>query len=584
MTPKVLFINPPSVPYNSLIKKLADEHTPLTQIISMPMGILYLSAVLKRDIPNIEIKVIDLAKAINWFEKDSDRKPIDWDDFILKTLKNEIEADFTPHFVGISTLFSTAHKSSIHIAEAAKKRWPGAPIIFGGMHATNAVDALLAEASIDYICRGEGESVISQFLDHILLKKNAEDIEGIIGTQKLHSKTLDSAPLINNLDEIPFPAWECIDMPSYVFAQSSRLRKIDTIEQDGEATIVTTRGCPFHCTFCASWTVHGRKMRYRSTENVVEELRILKNRYNATSVTPEDDLFTVKKDRIIDLCNTIYAEFSGTLHFQFPNGLSVATLDEDVIGALIKMGMTIANIAIESGSPYVQRKIIEKNCNLERAKNVVQHCRDTGVITRTYFILGFPGETREHMQETVDFILQLPSDWSVISQAGPLIGTKMYEQLLERGDIDASFNWDDSFFFDRNYDTPEISAEELKDLVYTTNVRVNFFENYNFKIGEYERSIKLWKDILNAYPHHLIAQYCIGLAYRKMGKKEKAIQALNVCNTMLQGESSEMAQLHYAQFKQYMPLIEVSSPIKLPHPSIKQAPRPGMPHEARRYI
>jgi hypothetical protein len=125
MTPKVLFINPPSIPYNRLIKRLADEYTPLTQIIAMPMGILYLSAVLKRDIPNIEIKVVDLAKAINWFEKTSNRKPMDWDDFILRALEDEVEADFTPHFVGISTLFSTAHKSSIHIAEVIKKNGLG---------------------------------------------------------------------------------------------------------------------------------------------------------------------------------------------------------------------------------------------------------------------------------------------------------------------------------------------------------------------------------------------------------------------------------------------------------------------------
>ncbi len=83
-------------------------------------------------------------------------------------------------------------------------------------------------------------------------------------------------------------------MKEYIRGPGSRARSIDKIEQDGEATIVTTRGCPFHCTFCASWTVHGREMRYRSTENVLGELRQLHDRFQVRSLIPEDDLFSVK--------------------------------------------------------------------------------------------------------------------------------------------------------------------------------------------------------------------------------------------------------------------------------------------------
>lgn len=584
MTPKVLFINPPSVPYNHLVKMLADEHTTLTQAVSMPMGILYLSAVLQRDFPDIEIQIVDLAKAIRDFEESGERKSIDWHTFIEHTIRKKVRDGFVPHFTGISTLFSTAHKSTIHIAQAVKKIWPDHPVVLGGMHSTNATDTLLREDSVDFICRGEGESIISDVLTAVLGNKDVESIQGMIGRKKLANKALDTAPVINDLDEIPFPAWDLLDMPSYTFSMATRARNIDAIEQDGEATIITTRGCPFRCTFCASWTVHGRKMRFRSTENVIAELRILKEKYNATSLIPEDDLFTVKKERIINLCNTIYEEFSGELHFQFPNGLSVATLDEEVIEALVKMGMTVANIAIESGSEYVQRNVIEKNCNLDRARHVVQHCRDTGIVTRTYFIMGFPGETREHMQETIDFMLKLPSDWNVINHASPLIGTKMHHQLLERGDIDESFNWDNSFFYERSYDTDEIQAEELKDLIFTTNLRVNFFENYNLRIGEYERPINLWKQILSAYPNHLVAQYCIAMAYDKMSKIDERQKALQACVAMLECDKSDLAQLHYAHFKDEMTLLELPQSMEFAHIATQQGPRPGMPHEPKKHI
>ncbi len=133
---------------------------------------------------------------------------------------------------------------------------------------------------------------------------------------------------------------------------------------------------------------------------------------------------------------------------------------------MVKMGMTVANIAIESGSNEVQRKVIKKNVNLERARKVVAACRDEGIVVRCYFILGFPGETREQIQETIDYAASLPADWCVFGIAAPLVGTEMYSQLLERGEIDNSFNWDNAFFQERTYDTPEIGAQELKDLGY----------------------------------------------------------------------------------------------------------------------
>lgn len=581
--PQVLFINPPSIPYNYLVKGLSNQHSALSQTISMPMGILYLSSVLQRDFPEIEIKIIDLAKSIRNYANAPNREPTDWLSYVWKVLNEEISDDFQPDFIGISILFSTADKSSVYVADVVKSKWPTKPIVMGGMHATNAVNSLLSHPNIDYICRGEGESVISLFLEKLINNGDPELIEGIIGLKKLRSQQLDSAPLINDLDEIPFPAWDLLDMPAYTFSNTSRARHFDIIEQDGEATIITTRGCPFLCTFCASWTVHGRKMRYRSINNVLEELRTLSDVYNVSSVIPEDDLFTVKKKRIIGLCTRIYEEFKGKLHFQFPNGLSVATLDKEVIQALVKMGMSVANIAIESGSNYVQKNIIEKKCNLKRAISVVQDCRDTGIMTRTYFIMGFPGETREHMQETIDYMLTLPTDWNVINQAAPLIGTKMYDQLLIRGDIDHTYNWDTSFFQERSFDTPEIEADELKNLVYDTNITMNFFNNYNLRTGDYYRAIKLWKDILHAYSNHLVAQYCTALAYKEAKRFDEYNIGLDNCRLMMKADDNEMAQYQFNRYKDNMPELkdlQLSKDVII----AMDGPRPGMPNEAKKQI
>lgn len=587
---KVVFINPPSIPYNMVVKALANRKLPLVQTIAMPIGILYLSSVLERDLPGIEIRIVDLAKGVKAYSTDPERTEITLEDLTARLLREQVEEGFVPDFVGISILFSTAHRSTAHIADAVKQRWPSTPVIVGGMHATNAVESLLSMKDIDYVCRGEAETIISAFAGLLRSGSDPESLPGIVGRAKLAAVQAsatgltESAPLVEDLDTIPFPAWHLIPMDEYAFMDTSRARKLDTIEQDGEATIMTTRGCPFSCTFCASWTVHGRKMRYRSLDNVMAELRILHERYRITMVIPEDDLFTVKKSRILELCSAVSGEFQDRIHFQFPNGLSVATLDEDVVAAMVRMGMNLANIAIESGSEYVQKHVIKKNCNLQRARSVIQACRDNGAIVRAYFILGFPGETREQMEETIRYSATLASDWNIYNVAAPLIGTEMYEELLARGEIDQSFNWDDAFFGERVYDTPEIAAQELKDLAYAANIHNNFFGNYNLRMGHYERARQLFQDILNVYPGHLAAQYCIGLAHQKMGNDEGYRHAIEACHDMLAPERDPLARRLYASFGELFSQLEPAWPdldMLLPPPV---GPRPGLPTRARQVI
>jgi len=587
---KVLFINPPSMPYNHVVLMLENRQRDITnfvrQAVPMPMGILYLSAVLEKEIEGVTIQIVDYAKALNEVAGD----PTVWfdgvDRFVDYYLQKQVAEDFLPDFVGLSILFSTAHKTSGHIANGVKRRWPGVPVVVGGMYATNAVPSLLAMPSIDYVCRGEAESIISNLVMSIVRGDDCGKIKGIYGRRKLaalearapsglpiiqplrqeqmppgqaeaQSASMESAEAVDNIDLIPFPAWHLIPMEEYVHCGFART--LDAIEEFREATIMTTRGCPFPCTFCSSWTVHGRKMRYRSTANVVAELEILHDRYHVNMVTPEDDLFTVKKARIIELCDAISDRFGKDMRFQFPNGLSVATLDREVIDAMVKMGMTLANIAVESGSAYVQKHIIKKNCDLARARRVIQDCRDAGVWVRTYFVVGFPEETVEQIQETIDFAASIPTDWSHFSIAAPLVGTEMYHQMLQRGDIDETFNWDESFFNERQFDTTEVSAEQLKRMVGEANIRTNFIENYNMRIGRYDRAIKLFEDILSSHPGHLVAQYCIGLAFKMSGNDKEYLCGLEKCRKLL--EVSGMAREHLRIYSKWLPLLEqIGSP------------------------
>jgi len=553
---KILFINPPSVPYSSLVKQLREATTYMapgrTSVIpvSLPLGILYLSSVLEKNIADVDIKVIDIGKGVSEWSRSTD---------ILSTSIEGITAlcmqalpdDWVPDYIGISVLFSTTHKTTGEITKYLKKIFPSSPIVVGGMHATNAVEKLLQFESIDYVCRGEGESIIVEFSNIINSCGDVEKIQGIYGETKLKNNLIgglnETAPMVDNIDEIPFPAWHLLPMDDYM-VPSGRSRKVGTEVQGGEATIMTTRGCPFFCTFCSSWTVHGRKMRYRSIENVLAEIDILYHKYNVRSFVPEDDLFTVKKERIINLCNAVASRYKD-LSFQFPNGLSVATLDEDVIAAMIRMGMSVACIAIESGSDFVQRKIIKKNASLPRARKVVQSCRDQGVISRCFYVLGFPGETREMIEETISFSASIASDWSVFNIAAALSGTEMFETLLNDGVIGEDYNWDDSNYQVRSYDSPEITAAELKNLARRADIINNFFNNYNIRIENFDRAIVLFKDILDRYPEHLAAKYCYAIAHKGKGDIEHYKISIKACEDLIiHGENDSLTRDLYRDF------------------------------------
>ena len=222
----ILFVNPPSIPYTYLAESLKDKSLPIAQVIAMPMGILYLSAVLEEQIDDCNIKILDLAKSVRSFSKNKKRQNIDIDDFFFQEISSQEWDNFVPDFIGLSILFSTAHKTSGHIADSLKKLYPNAPIIVGGMHATSAVESLLEIPSVDYVCRGEAESIIVQVAKSAKSNDDLEKIPGIIGGKKLEQsqkngiKNTESAPLIDDLDEIPYPAWHLLEMSEYVGVDS----------------------------------------------------------------------------------------------------------------------------------------------------------------------------------------------------------------------------------------------------------------------------------------------------------------------------------------------------------------------------
>ena len=510
MHPNILFVSLPSQP-------IVEEHQKASvtyQALAMPLGIMYMSSYLKAHNAVGRIGLLDFPMCMANL---ADYSSIE--DFIEAEARREVDCD--PDIIGISLLFTFSHRFFEYTAQVLKSLWPKATIVVGGLHASNCAGFLLQNENVDYVCCGEGEIAFSEFYEQFTNGRDI-DVKGIYSRENIGGPDaqIGTEP-VWQLDDLPFPDWDLLDVDRYTtaLACSRRLRRDRSPEGRRLATLMTTRGCPFQCTYCAAHTVHGRKVRFRSVENVTEEMMTLYKRFGVNLFILEDDLFTANRKRVLALLRAMQALEIQGLELQFPNGLSVNTVDGEIIDALAKCGTDFVTFAIESGSKYVQKHLIKKNCNLVKAKELVRLCREKGLIVRCYFIMGFPGESREQMSETIDYMENLGADWCNIGCATPLLGSEMHEQFVRRGDVENDPDaWAYAYYTKRAFDTEEISADDLNELVYRTNLEVNFLNNVNLLKGNYDQAIPLFDDVLERYPFHIFALYGLYSAYQ--GKKD----------------------------------------------------------------
>lgn len=527
--PSVALVNLPPLPFHEALE--AGNSYPC---LAMPLGLLYLSSSIRKfcRLPDVPFLDFNLA-AYNWRQQGLDAKDeqaisISIESFIDESLNTP------PDMIGVSFLFSTSISFGMRVIAALKLRFPKAKVAVGGNHATNDTLNLLKDPLIDYVVRGEAEIGFAKFL-------NSFDGTGFTPVKGVYDRSLLDDPqlfltvcdLPEELDDLPHPDWRQIDMHSYQSETSSRKRDFGTSIDSKMASIMTSRGCPFHCTFCASHTVHGRKMRYRSPANVLDEMRQLHEGYGINLFVPEDDLFTVNKQRILTLLGAITDLDIPDMEIQMPNALSVNTLDEDVIDALASAGMRICVLAVESGSDYVQKHIIKKRCDLERAHRVIEYARSIGLYVRLNLIYGFPGETLDQMKETADFARISKADWSANFIAMPLLGSEMYDQFTEMGHVSYENRGWEGTYADRSFDTDEISQEELKDFVYRTNLDVNFKNNQNFLTGDWQKALGAFDDVRKLHPFHVIAHYMAMQCHEKLGHDEAVADIQDTIRSLL---------------------------------------------------
>lgn len=377
--------------------------------------------------------------------------------------------DFKPDIIGVTNLFSTQMERALRVTEYIKKMYPHAKIIVGGPHATAKPEEFLVSSSgIDIVVIGEGEITLANILDYYSGKKKLDDVKGI--AYMLEGKVnLNPPEYIQDLDKIPIPAYDLIDMERYFkLAKEGRGSRYYDIfyEPMREVTMITSRGCPYECIFCSIHPTMGYKYRYHSPEYVLSHIQHLITTYGVNFIHFEDDNLTLNQPRfekILDLILEKGLKFS----WDTPNGVRADALNFSLLEKAKRAGLKQLRIAIESGNEEFLNTVIKKRLKLDKVIETAKNCKELHIPLSAFYIIGFPGETKESIQTTVDFAYEMMKKYQVkphLNFAIPLVGTEMYAIAKEKGYLIDEDYTKGRMFGMSALKTEHFTPEELKNI------------------------------------------------------------------------------------------------------------------------
>jgi radical SAM superfamily enzyme YgiQ (UPF0313 family) len=413
-------------------------------------------------------------------------------DCILKKLDYEsFEKELRrlmPDVVAVSA-FSHDIPSARKTASVVKKVNPEIKVIVGGPHPSGMPqDTLNILQDVDFAFKGEAERSIVKLLKFIENKEgDVREIRGLIWREgdKIRVNEQDFP---ENLDEIPYPAWDLMKPGDYPDAPQGVI-----FRQSPVAPILITRGCPFRCTFCAGWTVTGRKIRSRSINNVKGEIELLYNKYGVREIHILDDNFSMNIDFVKEFCKWLI-ETGWHISWCCPNGLRCDTLDEETVRLMKRSGCYYISIGVESGSDRVLQDM-KKGLSSDKIRAQVKMITDAGMDVNGFFILGYPGETEEDIRKTIDFSKELDLTRAAFYSYMPLPGTESYERLLELKEIRA-IDFDKMTEMTVAYAPRGISREKLKQLQRKAHLEFYLRPKIMFKLLKEIKSVNQLKYII----------------------------------------------------------------------------------------
>lgn len=397
---KITLLNPPMDFEVSLGKaKAIAKYTAL-----IPMGLAYIASIIRS---RENLQVID-AYAEN---------------LSIPQIVDKIMANNSV-IVGISCV-TPSFPIVCRIAQELKKRNEKLIIVVGGPHPTILPEDSLNEETIDFVVRGEGEATFCELIDMLESKGDLNKINGISFRKNGRVVHTPERSFLKNLDSLPFPAYDLLPVKLYKAPPHWAIK-------EPVFSLFATRGCPFHCTFCAA-ELTGKSRRLRSIDNVLSEIKFLVKKYNAKQIMFQDTCFPFERKYAFDFCNEmINSDLSKAV--VWTTSTRVDLVDQELLDKMHESGCRVLNFGLESGNQRILDRI-RKGFKLEKAYEATKMARKAGIKNFATFMLGLPGDTYESCIDTINLAKKLDLDYAQFYMTVPYPGSAIYAEAIKEGKI-----------------------------------------------------------------------------------------------------------------------------------------------------
>ncbi|MBL7206889.1 MAG: radical SAM protein [Candidatus Aenigmarchaeota archaeon] len=460
---KVLFINPPWYRLQGL------------EFIGVPIGITYLAAVLEKNGHNAKVWNADFKNGtrpqfasssvygvedMSKHYEDYLKKLNDLDSPIWQEVRNMIKKE-DPDVIGV-TCYTSTYKSALNVTKIAKDLNPNIKTILGGPHPTIMPDETVKNETVDFVVKGEAEETILELVQEIEKTRTPKNVKGVLFKENGHVKHNPPRPLIENLDTLPIPARHLIidkeKYPPSVFG-----------------VFYASRGCPFQCIYCGSHNIWGRKTRFASPEYIVNEIKTIKDEFGAYKYSFCDDTFPLNPKHANRVFELILKE---KLDIIWNCETRANILNDGLVRNMKKAGCHSVGIGVESGDPETL-KMMKKGVTVEDMKNAARLLKKHKINLVTFFMVGFPWETKEQIENTIRLLKELNPGMATCNVVTPAPGTELFDMVQEKGLIPKKLNW--HTFYHQSpemFITPNFTREEISKIIERAQ---RIFDHHNKK-------------------------------------------------------------------------------------------------------
>lgn len=314
-----------------------------------------------------------------------------------------------------------------HLIKAAN---PKVTIVFGGSHPSAVPESVLENKDIDFVIRGEGELTLHELVQAL---EQASSTTNILGLSCRYNNTIihnSNRPLVKNVDKFPFVARDLIRQEQFIARSFGNFAK-------RSAWVLSSRGCPFECTYCASNAIWTRRWRPRSPENIIQEIRQLVDIYRVEHINFADDTFTVDKERCLKFCRLL---LENKLGLTWGCNVHANTADEELFREMKRAGCIEIWIGVESGSPAILKEL-KKNTTVSKIREAFRAAHAAGLRRHAYLMLGTASESYGTIEETENLVEGIRPDMAAITVFTPYPGCEAYDEAKKKGYVSDGMDW-----------------------------------------------------------------------------------------------------------------------------------------------